>query len=369
MDELGRERARAANPRSGAWVVAIRLRQLGDAVATLAALQEIQRSGRRVAYVVDRVYHPLLAQFDCVDQLIDSPPRVSGPARVAAYVHWIKNIRTLQPEAVLDFHGSWRTALVSCVLGAPRRVGYQLRGRGRLYHHAEPRECRRAGVVVPQTSSASAVGLARVAGVASSTSADGARCELPTLPHLSVSVAARNEAARAMRAAGVPVDAVASGRVLGVNPGRAYPAKGWAADRWSELARRLVKAGWTVVVLWGPGEETGVRRVCTESGTGVYMAPQTPLSGVPGLLALLRGVITIDSGLKHLAVCVGTPTVTLFGATDPREWHMGGENDVVLWKGLSCSPCRLLTCPFGAPCMDFSVGDVEHALFGSGKIK
>jgi heptosyltransferase-2 len=61
--------------------------------------------------------------------------------------------------------------------------------------------------------------------------------------------------------------------------------------------------------------------------------------------------VTIDSGLKHLAVATGVPTVTLFGPTDPREWHMGGGLDRFLYPAEPCSPCRLKECPYDVPCM------------------
>jgi hypothetical protein len=37
---------------------------------------------------------------------------------------------------------------------------------------------------------------------------------------------------------------------------------------------------------------------------------------------------------------------------------MGTARDRVLWRGLSCSPCRRHVCPFAAPCMDISPFDV-----------
>jgi ADP-heptose:LPS heptosyltransferase len=92
------------------------------------------------------------------------------------------------------------------------------------------------------------------------------------------------------------------------------------------------------------------------------MSPRFALAELPAALANLGGLVTIDSGLKHLAVCARVPTVTVFGATDPREWHMGTLRDRALWRGLSCSPCRRLECPFGAPCMDIAVADVEREI-------
>jgi ADP-heptose:LPS heptosyltransferase len=92
------------------------------------------------------------------------------------------------------------------------------------------------------------------------------------------------------------------------------------------------------------------------------MAPSFDLETLAGALRSLGSLITIDSGLKHLAVCMRVPTLSLFGATDPSEWHMGTEFDDYLWRGLSCSPCRRRTCPFGAPCMDIKTDEVIGAL-------
>jgi ADP-heptose:LPS heptosyltransferase len=106
--------------------------------------------------------------------------------------------------------------------------------------------------------------------------------------------------------------------------------------------------------LWGPGEQEAAERLVALGGRGVYLSPALRLDELGSFLRQLAVVITIDSGLKHLAVAVGVPTVTLFGPTDPDEWHMGGRHDRVLFAALPCSPCRLLECPLDSsvsPCM------------------
>jgi heptosyltransferase-2 len=153
---------------------------------------------------------------------------------------------------------------------------------------------------------------------------------------------------------------------VGINPGRAYPAKAWPESRVAGLARALAGRGRPVVVLWGPGERETAERIAA-AGDGVYLAPEVTLGELPALLVSMAYVVTIDSGLKHVAVCAGVPTVTLFGATSPAEWHIAGPAHGYLWRGYSCSPCRRRECPFGTPCLgDITVDDVLEKIAAMG---
>ena len=60
------------------------------------------------------------------------------------------------------------------------------------------------------------------------------------------------------------------------------------------------------------------------------------------LAELLRNAsffITHDSGPMHLAAALGTPTVSLFGPETPAAYGPKGENHLVFYKALECSPC------------------------------
>jgi heptosyltransferase-2 len=151
--------------------------------------------------------------------------------------------------------------------------------------------------------------------------------------------------------AGVDEVAAHSGRVIALNPGNPYPAKAWSDGYFVALADRLVGKGNRVVVIWGPGEREGASRIVAAAGNGVYLAPKLEIDEIGGFLKNVSALVTIDSGLKHVAVAVGVASVTLFGPTSPQEWHMGSRRDRYLSAELSCSPCRLLECPFGTPCM------------------
>jgi heptosyltransferase-2 len=58
-----------------------------------------------------------------------------------------------------------------------------------------------------------------------------------------------------------------------------------------------------------------------------------------------------DSGALHLAAAVGTPAVSLWGATSAqRSTPFGGER-LVLQGHAPCAPCFLRDCPIDRMCM------------------
>jgi len=69
-----------------------------------------------------------------------------------------------------------------------------------------------------------------------------------------------------------------------------------------------------------------------------------------GQLAALLGrallVLSVDSGPLHLAVAQGTPTVQLFGPTDPRIFGPWGahERHIVLASTQRCPTCPAIPC-------------------------
>ena len=330
------------------WLLAVRLRQLGDVLASLEVLRAIKahRPERRIALVVNAPYAPLLESEAYIDRVLTPPRRGAG-----AWLRFLHGIRALHAGAAIDLHGSARAALITRVSGAPVRVGFDVRLRRRAYTIVEPRGEFRDGRRVPHNPITWGARLARHVGC------DGVGT-LP--PALAVAGTMRDRARTLLRDAGVPDDALEARSVIGLNPGRPVASKSWRTERFIELARRLRRSGRVVLVFWGPGEDAEAMRIASQAG--VVCAPPLTLPEMSAALGWCAALATIDSGLKHLAICARTPTVTLFGSTDPREWHMGGARDVALWKGLSCSPCRRLECPFGVPCMDFGESAVADAL-------
>ena len=62
-------------------------------------------------------------------------------------------------------------------------------------------------------------------------------------------------------------------------------------------------------------------------------------------------MLTNDSGAMHVAYAVGTPSVTVFGSTDPIGTGPVGEMARIVREPVECSPCKLRECPIDHRCM------------------
>lgn len=330
------------------WLLVVRLRQLGDVLASLEVLRALKahRPERRIAFVVNAPYAPLVESEPYIDRVMIPP---EGGAR--QWIAFLKEIRSLHAASAIDLHGSARSALITRISGAGLRAGFDVRGRRHAYTVVEPRGEFRDGRRVPHNPITWGARLARRVGCGDTNTRPPA-------------IRAGEVEAPLVRArlieAGVGAAALDSRSLVALNPGRAVPTKYWDPSRFIALGRKLRGEGRDVIVFWGPGEEAEAERVARASG--VVCAPALSLVEMCAALSFCAVLVTIDSGLKHVAVCKRTPTVTVFGSTDPREWHMGSHHDIALWKGLSCSPCRRLDCPMGTPCMNIGPGEVIAAL-------
>lgn len=170
----------------------------------------------------------------------------------------------------------------------------------------------------------------------------------PEIPPVGLTVTGeeRREAERWCRVHGLD-----PGRLILLHPGAGGSAKRWPADRFGALVGLLREAGLSPVVVAGPADGEAVRELhAAVAGERLVVAPDLALRPLAALSAIARGFVGNDSGLTHLAAVAGTPTLALFGPTDPAVWAPLGPASRVLaarpvagdpWHGLI--PERVLT--------------------------
>lgn len=116
--------------------------------------------------------------------------------------------------------------------------------------------------------------------------------------------------------------------------------KRWPINKYVELARLLVKDGFSVVVVGGKGEEELGERIQKSLGKGVVNAiNKTEIEETVELIAMADCVIANCNGMSHIAAAVGVKVVSLHGPTDFELTGPFGSNRVAISEALDCSPC------------------------------
>lgn len=215
----------------------------------------------------------------------------------------VRRLRAARLDGLLDF-GAWPRfdAVLSAMSGAGFTAGFATSGqfRHRAYDHAveylgdvhEVENNRR---------------LARIIGVSSTS--------LPSIP-----------AAPAIENA-PPRPYVVFQPWAG---GFRHELREWSVESWCDLARRLRGRGWTIVVAGSQADAEASRALCAaldSSDTAVVNgAGRFSLAGLTRVLRDAEVVISVNTGVMHLAAAVGAHVVGLQGPTSSRRWGPLGEN-------------------------------------------
>jgi ADP-heptose:LPS heptosyltransferase len=127
-----------------------------------------------------------------------------------------------------------------------------------------------------------------------------------------------------------------------IHPGAASGSRRWPAERFAAVTRILAGWGLPVVISGSATERALADRVALAAGLGreSVLAGQTDLTGLAAIVAAATIVISNDTGVAHLAVAYGTPSVTLFGPVSPALWGPPRDSPLhlALWKGEGARP-------------------------------
>ncbi|MGK2945559.1 MAG: glycosyltransferase family 9 protein [Desulfuromonadales bacterium] len=148
-------------------------------------------------------------------------------------------------------------------------------------------------------------------------------------------------------------------------PGASIAERCWITENFRQLAGRFVAEGLAVVVVGGK-EDIAAGRAIVDGLSALNLAGKTSLSGTAGIMKRSQLLVSGDSGVLHLGVGLGTPTVSLFGPGIAAKWAPRGEQHIVINHKLPCSPCTRFgttpPCPIGAKCIqDITVDEVFMA--------
>ena len=94
-------------------------------------------------------------------------------------------------------------------------------------------------------------------------------------------------------------------------------SKLWPTAYWVTLGHYLAAHGIGLLLPWhSPAEHERAQDIARQVASAVVL-PRLPLDAIAAVLGQARGAVGVDTGLTHLAVALGIPTVALYTDTDP----------------------------------------------------
>ncbi len=143
----------------------------------------------------------------------------------------------------------------------------------------------------------------------------------------------------------------------------AHAAKRWELGRFAAVFDDLAARRGLPVVLLGSAAEKSVNREAADLAKRARVFDLSGATSLPealGVLAEAALFLGNDSGLAHLASAAGTPSVVVFGPTDPeatRPWDGPRADGKPVRLALArsrtlCAPCRFAVCPIDHACME-----------------
>lgn len=333
-------------------ILVVRLSALGDVINAAGIAEALRRRypDAAIHWLVQEAYAGILEGCTAVDRVVVWPRgrwrrllrdgRFRTPARELG--SRVASLRREHYDLVLDLQGLWKSALWARLAGGKERIGLGSReGSGLVMHRVVP-----AADSDPRFASEYRDLLEEL----------GVPLDGPW-PGPGVSPAAVEGARRCLAEAGVPE------RYAVLAPCTTRPQKHWLESRWPRLADELRReAGLPAVVLGGPGDRAMTGRIATCAEGTANLAGETSVAEALAVVAGASLVVGVDTGLTHMGVLSGVPTVALFGAT--RPYLQADSRPLrVLYKDYPCSPCRRKpVCSGRYPCMEaISVGEVVAA--------
>lgn len=148
--------------------------------------------------------------------------------------------------------------------------------------------------------------------------------------------------------------------------GASVKERRWDITKFRALVNRLSTLGVRSVIIGGR-EDMGSGDELVSGTNGLNLSGRTSIGGTAALIARSRLLVSGDSGVLHIGVGLGIPTVSLFGAGIAEKWAPRGDRHKVINKKCSCSPCTLFgttpACPYGVRCLkEIEVDEVFEAV-------
>ena len=304
---------------------------IGDVTRALPLATVLRKAFPRsyIAWSVEPASRPLLEHNPAIDQIILFD-RLRGWRALAPF---LRQIREKHFDLVLDLQRILKSGLISWMTGAPRRIGFNRADAKELNWLFNNLHIGAFDETIP-----------KIEHYFKFTDYLGLQ---PETPQWDFCLSAEERAAVENHIFSIK----RSFAVLFV--GTRWQSKRWFASQIARCADLLHDPySLDVVFLGGESDRQLAAEAIKETKTVVTnLVGRTSLREAIGIIERAKLAIGPDTGLMHIAAAVGTPVISLWGATRPQRTGPYGYSDLVIQGRAPCVPCNRKRCPIGRICM------------------
>lgn len=207
-----------------------------------------------------------------------------------------KALRAERYDAVVDFQGAVRSAILGKIAGARRRIG-----------ESHPRERVARWLFTERVETRGVHVIEQDVEVAAAIAGDDLKPVQPVLP---IDPAAESWADALLAGYQTPIALL--------NPGAGWGAKRWPVERYAAVARDLAGRGYRVFANAGPGEGS-ITEELQNLSDGAAKPIECSLGQLISITRRCAVMIAGDTGPLHLACALGKPVIGIYGPTDPAR--------------------------------------------------
>lgn len=321
---------------SASNILLVQLGDIGDVVLTTPSIRAIKEKypGAFVSVMVRKPFGGLLAADPHLHEVVEAGKVRGNPLKAfAGQASLVRRIRKARYDLVIDLRTGDRGAVMSFLTGARTRVGVHCKKpvwRNLLFTRTV-RDLMPAPLPVHPGADQS-LRILRAIGIETKDS----------MPRLYFS---QNDLARArtlVSESGLPRGT----RLITINPFSRWKYKEWPGRKWGEVIDELWGNCRVPSVLVGSKDESPeAEKIRTgREGHTFNLAGKTNLPELSALIALSALQLGVDSAASHIAAAVGTPTITIHGPTDWRDWRVLDGLHRVVAPEMHCLPCSNKGC-------------------------
>lgn len=301
-------------------ILVIRLSAIGDVARTLSAVSLLRKHypNAYIAWAVEEKSLPVLEGDPSLNEVILFPRKTftqlsRNPANWFEFIRTWKNfVHSLQShhfDIVLDFHGIFKSGLISFFSRAPIRIGYSrplVKEWNWLFSNhkvtlSNPNLNRydRNRALIEQW--------------------------IPSAPSdptpMYISLKDQEKIGHFLNEIKIKQSNGTTLHSVILHPGASKAHKQWQPEKFAQLADGLMESEKVALILtWGPGEKELAEKVKSliKHKDHVFLAPDLNLKQFAELTSRIDLFISADSGPMHIAATMGANQIALFGPTDPK---------------------------------------------------